>query len=219
MLRFLFFIVMVVVAVPAHADITGVPSIIDGDTIDIRGVRFRLHGIDAPESSQLCEQHGQPYRCGQQAALALDGLIKRQPVRCEEKDKDRYGRIVAICFLGNLDINRWMVEQGHAVAYRKYSSDYTDSEDAARAAHRGVWAGEFQMPWDWRMAKRSGNAAPAVAAPEGCTIKGNISNSGRIYHLPGGTWYEKTKIDIAKGERWFCLEEVARSAGWQKSNQ
>lgn len=105
-----------------------------------------LHGIDAPESGQICQAQGKPYRCGQQAALALADLIGSKTVRREERDHDRYGRTVAVCFVGGLDVEAWMVAQGWALAYRKYSSDYVGQEAAARAAQRGVWRGEFTAP-------------------------------------------------------------------------
>ena len=90
--------------------IVGVASVIDGDTIEIRGQRIRLFGIDAPESSQLCERPtGARWRCGQQASFALADRIGRATVSCQPRDLDRYGRIVAVCFNGNEDLNRWMV--------------------------------------------------------------------------------------------------------------
>lgn len=131
--------------------VTGVASVIDGDTLEIHGERIRLFGIDACESRQLCEDaSGQPYRCGQQAALALAGRIGSRTVRCEGKTKDRYGRLVAICYLGSEDLDAWMVAQGLALAFRKYSTLYVPQEDAARVAKRGLWAGSFDAPWEWR---------------------------------------------------------------------
>lgn len=208
-------------SLPALADITGTASVIDGDTMEIHGQRIRLHGIDAPESAQLCERDARTYRCGQKASLALADLIGRQRVRCAQKDVDRYGRIVAECFLGNSSLNAWMVAQGWAVAYRRYSRDYVDEEDAAREAGRELWSGAFVLPWDWRRGKRLGMAeTKAVSGPDGCLIKGNISRSGeRIYHVPGGRWYDRTRIDEVKGERWFCSEGEARAEGWRKSRQ
>jgi len=212
MLRFLVFLTVISITTPLFADVTGTPSVIDGDTLEISGARIRLHGIDAPESRQLCRKDGQSYRCGQQATVALNGLIARSSVRCKARDRDRYGRIVAICFLGDLDLNDWLVRQGHAVAYRRYSKEYVEAENAARTARRGIWDGEFQLPWEWRRAERSKSTDPVAVAPKGCPIKGNVSKSGRIYHVPGGQGYEKTKIDLSKGERWFCIENEARSA-------
>lgn len=134
--------------------IVGQASVIDGDTIEIHGQRIRLLGIDAPESSQTCsDARGKPYRCGQKAALALSDRIGRRTVSCEPRDLDRYKRVVAVCSIDATDLNAWLVSQGLAVAYRRYSHDYTAQEDAARAAGRGVWAGRFVMPAEWRRTK------------------------------------------------------------------
>lgn len=139
----------------AAVPIAGVASVIDGDTIDIHGVRIRLHGIDAPESRQLCTRPtGERWRCGQQASLALSDQIGRSTVSCDPRDTDRYGRTVAVCSSRGLDLNGWLVIQGWAVAYRRYSRDYVRAEDQARAASRGVWSGQFDMPWEWRAARR-----------------------------------------------------------------
>jgi endonuclease YncB( thermonuclease family) len=216
-------IVIATMALPVTAavagNITGVPTVIDGDTIDIHGQRIRLHGIDAPESKQICISGGEKYRCGQRAALALSDRIGRGSVTCEAKDTDRYGRVVAVCFKGQEDLNGWLVSEGLAVAYRRYSQDYVGYEAQAKSMSVGLWAGEFVMPWDWRRGKRL--ASEQVSAiPGDCVIKGNISSKGaRIYHVPGGRWYDRTKNDEAKGERFFCSEEEATAAGWRRSSQ
>lgn len=136
-------------------DIVGVASVIDGDTINIHGQRIRLHGIDAPESAQLCRStEGKEYRCGQHAALALSDKIGKKTVTCRQKDVDRYQRIVATCSIKDIDLNGWMVSQGHALAYQQYSKDYVELENQAKVGKVGIWQGEFDAPWDWRKAKK-----------------------------------------------------------------
>jgi endonuclease YncB( thermonuclease family) len=131
--------------------IRGRASVIDGDTLEIAGKKIRFHGADAPESSQTCkDRQGNEYRCGQRAALALADKIGSGPVSCEARDTDRYGRIVAVCSQRGIDLNAWMVEQGHALAYRQYSKDYVPQEEAARAAKRGIWSGSFTPPSEYR---------------------------------------------------------------------
>lgn len=128
----------------------GQAIVIDGDTIEIHGQRIRLFGIDAPESSQTCRRHGEDYLCGKEASFALADLIAQRPVDCTPEDIDPYRRIVATCYVGATDLNRWMVFQGHALAYRQYSTRYLLDEEQAKDARRGLWAGSFEKPWDYR---------------------------------------------------------------------
>ncbi|MBV0892886.1 thermonuclease family protein [Paracoccus sp. Z118] len=136
--------------------IQGVASVIDGDTLEVHGSRIRLHGIDAAESGQVCtERDGTKWRCGQAAALALAEKISRTPIRCEQTDTDRYERIVARCFSKREDLNKWMVSEGVAIAYRQYSSEYIGDEVRAREAGKGMWRTKFDMPRDWRKGSRT----------------------------------------------------------------
>jgi len=205
-------------AIGSVEHLNGVATVIDGDTIDIHGTRIRLHAIDAPEGAQLCnDAQGKQWRCGQQAALALADRISRSPVNCEATDKDQYGRTVAICRKDGEDLNGWMVNEGWAVAYRQYGSDYVSQETAAKAAQKNIWAGKFAMPWDWRRSQQAIQVETSPARLD-CTIKGNISSGGeRIYHVQTGKFYDATRIDPVKGERWFCSEAAAIAAGWRKS--
>lgn len=150
---------MLAVSMASIADartlVVGVASVIDGDTIEIHGQRIRLFGVDAPESRQTCvDAVGRDWRCGQRAAMELADLFGSSTVRCEQRDRDRNRRIVAVCLSGNQDLGRWMVLQGWAVASRSYSTDYIRDEDAAHHANRGIWASRFEMPWDWRADRR-----------------------------------------------------------------
>lgn len=136
--------------------IVGRASVVDGDTLEVRGQRIRLWGVDAPEGRQTCERQGQSYRCGQNAANALDAWIAGRPVVCiPEGPADRYRRIVARCTVSGSDIGGWIVGQGWAVDYPRYSNGtYERLQHDAQVRRRGLWAGSFQMPWDWRAARR-----------------------------------------------------------------
>ena len=123
-----------------------------------------------------------------------------------------------MCRVAGADLNAWMVEQGWAVAYRKYSRDYVSQEATAKPARRGLWRGEFVQPSRWRRGERLD--AAVVSGVGDCRIKGNISRKGtRIYHVPGGQSYARTRIDTSKGERWFCSEAEARAAGWTRAKR
>ncbi len=130
----------------ALADMTGQASVIDGDTIEIHGTRIRLHGIDAPESGQHCYIGGKPWRCGKDAANVLADLIDRRPVTCQERDQDRYGRVVVVCRVAGGDLGAWLVGNGLALAYRRYSTAYVQHEGRARLAKAGMWQGAFVPP-------------------------------------------------------------------------
>lgn len=135
-------------------DIVGRASVLDGDTIEIHGVRIRLQGIDAPERQQLCDDHGKPWRCGRAAALALADKLEGRTLACRPIRHDRYGRTLAICSIGHEDVNAWLVLEGWALAYRAYSKAYIDEEAIAQHAHRGIWRGDFTPPWRWRAEHR-----------------------------------------------------------------
>jgi len=107
-----------------------------------------------------------------------------------------------------------------AVAYRNYSDDYVAAEDEARTIGAGIWSSQFVMPWDWRRGVRVVQQDDASAHADGCDIKGNINRDGEmIYHVPGGRWYERTRVDESAGERWFCTDAEALAAGWRRSVQ
>lgn len=149
-MRFFAILLLAVLASnPTLADITGRPRIVDGDTIEIAGRRIHLFGINAPEARQRCTIGGKHWRCGQQATFILAEFIGKAWVRCLEKDRERSERIVAICYLGNKNINAWMVRNGWAADYRSKGA-YSNEEKAARRQRLGIWQGTFEMPWKWR---------------------------------------------------------------------
>ena len=135
----------------AHADITGKPRVIDGDTIHIGDTKIRLHGIDAPEMKQTCRtSKGKEQMCGVLSKQALERLVKGQDVTCKGDTRDRYKRLIAVCYVGQLNINEQMVADGWALAYRRYSTDYVRAETLAKSRREGMWRTEFVPPWKWR---------------------------------------------------------------------
>ncbi|MDP3740655.1 MAG: thermonuclease family protein [Hyphomonadaceae bacterium] len=147
---------------------TGTASVIDADTLEIRGERIRLVGVDAPESGQKCLSSDKKFmRCGTIAANALDTWINKNPVTCEIEGKDRYGRSLAECKVRGTSVQEWLVVNGYAVAYRSYSTAYVPAELKARKAKAGVWAGQFVMPWDWRQGLRLAGEKPTKAMISG----------------------------------------------------
>ena len=147
-------ILLFLISSAAVADITGSAYVIDGDTIDISDVRIRLNGIDTPEIEQTCRTNGLIWDCGIEATKAMRHLTKGKQVNCIGNTKDQYGRLIANCFVGDLNLSATMVESGMALAYRYYSLEYVIQEDFAREAKQGLWSGEFVAPWDWRKGKR-----------------------------------------------------------------
>ena len=219
--RFLFVIGTVLVVTPTAAnaeDIVGQALIVDGDTLEIGGTRIGLHGIDAPESAQICAVDSKKARCGRQAAQMLADRIGQQTVTCALKKRDQNGRVVALCRAAGEDLNAWMVSQGMALAYRQYSTKYARQEKKAAKEKVGLWSGWFIKPWDWRRGRRL--TTERVFEEGACAIKGNITRNGkRVYHIPGGQHYDGARIDTPLGEHWFCSEDEARAAGWRKSKR
>ena len=151
MLRLALALILLLPISVAMADITGKPRVVDGDTIHIGKTKIRLHGIDAPEMKQTCRtRKGEEQMCGQLAKQALQRLVKGQDVTCKGDTRDRYKRLIAVCYVGPLDINERMVTDGWAIAYRKYSMDYVRAETFAKSRREGLWRGEFVPPWEWR---------------------------------------------------------------------
>ena len=139
-------------------------EVIDGDTIKINNFKIRLHGIDAPEMGQIClDKQKKPYDCGLSSKKFLKKFIGKREVVCVYNSLDRYQRILGTCYIFSKytdgrdtinNMNALMVGFGHAVAYTKYSTKYFKNEKIPRKARRGIWQGEFDMPWDWRKKNR-----------------------------------------------------------------
>ncbi len=212
----------------ALADISGkVVAVTDGDTLKVLDssntqYKVRLTGIDAPEKAQ-------PF--GNASRKYLASMVAGKKVRVESSKSDRYGRVLGKVWVQprdcpscgkTLDANHAQVLSGMAWWYRYYAKDqspedrgrYESAENEAKSRGLGLWSESGATPpWEWR---KKGSRQQQVSNNTACKIKGNIgSNGSRIYHLPGTTWYSRTKINTAKGERWFCSEEEALAAGWR----
>jgi endonuclease YncB( thermonuclease family) len=193
--------------------LAGSTYVIDGDTISLDGTTYRINGIDAPEAAQSCKTaSGRDWPCGKVATETMMKLVKNKRVHCESLGLDSYDRHIGRCYAGRMDLAQGMVKQGMAWAFIKFSDEYAPIQAKAKRRKLGVWQGKSQAPWDFRSQKWK---AAAQKAPKGCPIKGNISASGHIYHPPWSKWYSRTRIDTAKGERWFCDEAEAIAAGWR----
>lgn len=132
----------------AEQALDGHPTVNDGDSLTFGSVRVRLRGIDAPEYRQTCsDASGQSYACGNRSREALVGLIAGGAVTCAASETDRYGRLLAVCRAGDIELNAAMVARGWAVAY----GDYHLMEAEARGMGVGLWAGQFDRPRDWRV--------------------------------------------------------------------
>ena len=134
----------------AAKTIIGNAKVIDGDTIYIGSNKIRLHGIDAPETTQTCKIDLQDWYCGKQSTAELKKIIDNQSVECQVSDIDIYDRYVAICSTIKTNLNKWMVKNGWAIAYRYYSTDYILEEKYARENKLGIWKSEFLKAYQYR---------------------------------------------------------------------
>ncbi|MEI9417451.1 thermonuclease family protein [Mesorhizobium sp. Cs1321R2N1] len=182
--------------------ITGVASVIDGDTIEIHGQRIRFNGIDAPESKQYCDDaKGFEYPCGQRSAEALDTfLAASRPVQCTFVTWDRYHRYVGDCRRADgTSVAAWMVEHGQALDWPRYSHGaYAEEQAKAEAAKVGLWVGNFQVPWDWR-ASHSEGAAP-LSQPLGIVSRKLVAQSSGLSCEPRRYCSQVSSCDEAQ---WY----------------
>ena len=139
--------------------ISGIAKVTDGDTISVNQTKIRFLGIDAPEKKQKCQKtwlsisflsFKKNYACGEVSTNKLKNKINNQFIICQWTNKDRYKRLIAECFKDKININAWMVRNGYAVAYTKYSKKFVAQENIAKKEKSGLWAGTFEMSWDYR---------------------------------------------------------------------
>ena len=162
-MRIIIFILILVSNTTSQAqEIIGLPRIVDGDTIHIGKHKFRLEGIDAPEIKQECKKESlkisstigftfyKNYNCGKVSKEKLISKINGSEIKCKFTTKDRYKRYIATCFKEKTNLNQWMVRNGYAIAYRRYSKKYVPDEDFAKENKLGLWQGKFMNPEKWR---------------------------------------------------------------------
>jgi len=176
------------------ARLFGDARVIDADTLEIDGHRVRLDGIDAPENGQMCRRNGQRYRCWAAATNELLRWIGGEWVDCAVSGQDRYGRLLAVCHTADgTDLNGRMVEQGQALAYRRYSTRYVAHEERAKAAQTGLWGGAFVQPWEWRRGVRLEERV--LENPRGGSMQSGIGIiSGWVCEA------EQIEIEVTHGE-------------------
>ena len=143
-------------------EISGIPKVVDGDTVHIDNYKFRLEGIDAPEMRQQCKKESfkisffigftfyKDYSCGRVSKEKLITKIDTTEIKCISSSKDRYKRYIATCYKGKTNLNQWMVRNGFAIAYRRYSKKYVPDEEFAKENKLGLWKGKFMEPEKWR---------------------------------------------------------------------
>lgn len=222
-MRHLFATLLLLAAIPAAAETwAGVIRVVDADTIDLGApAHVRLLGIDAAEAEQTCRDgRGEVLRCGAMATEAARALYEGRDAVCAVRERDRYGRGLATCRVGGADMGTELVRRGLAQVYRS-DPTYAEDEKEARLLGRGLWRYEMLSPAAWRAEQRATPAGEEAIRPVvgGCAIKGNISENGWIYHMPGMQYYDRTTIREDRGERWFCTEREAQAAGWRRARR
>jgi endonuclease YncB( thermonuclease family) len=232
----IFFIVWLTCLSAHAADLKGVPTIVDGNTLVIGTTKIRLERIYAPETDQIClNANGIRWTCGIDARNQLAAHIAGREINCTSNGANAYHLTLATCYLAGEDLNGWMVQQGWGLAYVRQSFEYVQVEKDARTQKRGLWQGAFIAPWDWRHRNNQTtihgassvpidaratllNPSASVSAPSPeCTIKGKISGTGKqIYHMQNQRFYTRIKMN-RRGSRWFCTPEEAEAAGWRRA--
>ena len=190
---------------------------VGADTLRVAGATVKLTGIDAPETEQRCGTGARAWRCGAAAEAALSRLISGRNVKCSLSGSDDAGRALGQCFMGERDVAGELVRLGHVFADGSILVRYASQEREARSAKAGLWStGDAERPAAyraklWEEAKRR--------APEGCPIKGQVAGASRVYVLPWSADYERVRVQKARGERWFCSEQEAVSAGFKAAQR
>ncbi len=200
----------------ASGDIEGRGTAVTGDTLRVGSTTVRLTGIEAPEPDQTCtDGDGREWSCGRAARQALSGVLRTGRVVCDVSSSAE-GLSSGDCKIGDVDVAAELVRAGHVFATSGLFASYGGIENKARAAKAGIWSGQATRPSDyraqkWEEAKRE--------APDGCPIKGSVRGGRRYYVVPWARGYERVKVTLSRGERWFCSESEAQEAGFKPFEQ
>jgi endonuclease YncB( thermonuclease family) len=197
-------------------EVVGQATAMAGDVLKVAGTAVRLSGIEVPERAQLCGRDTARWRCSDAAQSALVKVVGGRPVRCRLSGTDKAGVPHGHCSIDRVDINAELVRQGYAFAEAGATSPYGAQEADARNAKAGMWVADALRPADfrakaWEEAKRR--------APDGCPIKGQVTGVDRVYVLPGTPSYDRLRMQTARGDRWFCSEQDAASAGFKAAQR
>ena len=125
-------------------------TVVDGDTIKLGDVKIRFSGIDAPEINQTCVASEGKVACGKISRDMLITKVTNNKISCTDEGKDFYGRVLGECFVNGESLSRYLVREGFAFAYRKYSDKFISDEEYAKSNRLGMWSMKFQYPWDYR---------------------------------------------------------------------
>ncbi len=197
--------------------ITGHARAVSGDTIRLAGRLIRLEGIEAPELLQRCKtKTRRRWRCGRAARAALGRLVNRRKIVCTVSGRDNGGRTLAACRTSKTDLAKYLVERGYVFAATGFFARYSEAEGTAKEKRRGIWRGNNERPTVYR--NRRWKTATA-RAPSGCPIKGAVRRGKRIYVPPWTPGYSRVTVRQRRGERWFCSEAEAFSAGWRPAEK
>jgi micrococcal nuclease len=206
--------------------------VVDGDTVvvEIAGQQFKVRyiGIDTPESVDPRRQ----MECfGKEASERNRELVEGMTVGLEKdvSETDAFGRLLRYVWLDGRLVNARLVTEGYALASTyppdvRYSELFAELQTEARTAGLGLWGAQCDSPATTTGAETATQPPPGGATCEFSNstdpgIKGNISfrTGEKIYHVPGGEFYENTQINPQDGEQWFCTEAEAVAAGWRRS--
>lgn len=211
----------------AQPEYSGIPRVIDGDTLEVSGQRIRLGGIDAPEMSERCvDSSGESWPCGAWAKDAAQAMLAGRNVHCINLGQQSYDRIVARCYLSGRDIAIGLIEAGAARPCLRFAREqgqekaYLRAEQRAIVSGAGLYTGVLNpIAGFCEVSGESTSKVASVTPPsQNCNIKGNVSANGRIYHLPGQRHYDQ--VTMRRPEtRWFCTEAQAQAAGWRRAQR